>query len=238
MKRITPLAALMLALSAPAFAQVAPVPPLMNFQARLAKSDGTPLPDGTYTVMLSLWDAVSGGDPTVDQLWMEIETVTTQNGMFAVTLGNTTALTDGLFNNPVWLEIQVGMDAPLAPRQQLVTVAHAFKADTVPDGSITATQIAAGTITADKLAPGVAGGFSLPFVASAAADSALLDLTNTLHGATNVVHIIAGHTSDTPRADGREIVAARCFPLTSLPHDISPRLAKNLQGWLKLLPER
>ena len=60
----------------------------------------------------------------------------------------------------------------------------------------------------------------------------------TLHGATNVVHIIAGRTSDTPRADGREIVAARCFPLTSLPHDISPRLAKNLQGWLKTAPRK
>ena len=106
----------------------------MNFQARLANQDGTPLPDGTYTIMLSLYDDPAAGN----QVWTEIETVTSHNGLCAVTLGSVTPLTDSVFSNPVWLEIQVGMDAPLTPRQQLVTVAHAFKADTVPDGSITA----------------------------------------------------------------------------------------------------
>ncbi len=52
------------------------------------------------------------------------------------------------------------------------------------------------------------------------------------HGATNVVHVIAGRTSDTPRADGREIIAAQCFPPDALPPDISSRLAENLPGWL------
>ena len=132
-------AALLLALSAPAFAQVSPVPPLMNFQARLANPDGTPVPDGTYTVTLSLWDVASGGSVMTDQLWAETETVTVHNGSFAAVLGNTTALTDSIFNSAVYLEIQVGANDPLAPRQQLVTVAHAFKADvalSVPDSSI------------------------------------------------------------------------------------------------------
>jgi ADP-ribose pyrophosphatase YjhB (NUDIX family) len=55
-----------------------------------------------------------------------------------------------------------------------------------------------------------------------------------LHGATNVVHVIVGRTSDTPRADGREIVAARWFALTALPHELNPRLAENLRVWFAL----
>jgi hypothetical protein len=59
---------------------------------------------------------------------------------------------DGLFNANLWLEIKVGTDAPLTPRQPLVSVAYALKANSVPDGSIGAAQIASGAITSDKLA--------------------------------------------------------------------------------------
>ena len=146
MKRIFPaaIAALLMLVPFNAFAQVSPVPPLMNFQARLAKPDGTPLPDGTYTVTVSLWDIATGGSIMTDRLWTETETVTVRNGVFSALLGKTTALTGGLFNNAVYLEVQVGTDAPLAPRQQLVTVAHAFKADvalSVPPASITNSNI-------------------------------------------------------------------------------------------------
>lgn len=52
------------------------------------------------------------------------------------------------------------------------------------------------------------------------------------HGANNVVHVIAGHTGDTPRPDGREILAARCFAPDALPTDINRGLAEQLAGWL------
>ncbi len=55
------------------------------------------------------------------------------------------------------------------------------------------------------------------------------------HGATNVVHVIAGRTSDTPRPDGRETVAARWFALADLPVDIDRNLAANLPEWLSIL---
>lgn len=55
------------------------------------------------------------------------------------------------------------------------------------------------------------------------------------HGALNEVHVIAGHTPDTPRPDGREIVAARCFAPAALPQDISPGLKKDIQAWIRLL---
>ena len=52
---------LLLTLSVSVFAQSAPlIPSLMNFQGRLAKPDGTPVPDGPYRVRFSLWDAATG----------------------------------------------------------------------------------------------------------------------------------------------------------------------------------
>ena len=140
MKRTMSLTGLFLAFSAPAFAQVNPVPPLMNFQGRLTKPDGTPLPDGAHSVVFSLYNAKTGGT----LVWSETDSVTSRNGAFAVLLGNVTALSDAVFSSNTWLEIKIDGAAPLTPRQQLVSVAHAFKADTVPDGSITGAKIAGG----------------------------------------------------------------------------------------------
>ena len=46
------------------------------------------------------------------------------------------------------------------------------------------------------------------------------------------VHLVAGWTVDTPRPDGREIVAAAFFAPEALPEDLSPRLAEALAGYL------
>ncbi len=178
MKRLASLTGLLLALSAPALnAQVSPVPALMNFQGRLAKPDGTPLSDGAYTLTLSLYDDAAAG--TV--VWTEVETVNTHNGLFAATLGSVTALNAAVFSGPVWLEIQVGMDAPLAPRQQLVTVAHAFKADvalSVPPASITDDNIVSVDFSKITNFPaGTGGGWNL--TGNAALDPAVNFLGST-----------------------------------------------------------
>ena len=117
-------------------AQVAPAPYLMNFQGRLAKPDGTPVSDGTYSIQFSLYDAVTAGN----QKWTQtVSSVSVKNGSFAVLLSGFPATT---FNGNLWLEIKIGAAAALTPRQQMVSVAFAMKANSVPDGSITATQIA------------------------------------------------------------------------------------------------
>ena len=36
-------------------------PPLMNFQSRLVKPDGTPVANGIYSVRFSLWNTASAG---------------------------------------------------------------------------------------------------------------------------------------------------------------------------------
>jgi hypothetical protein len=140
------LSALSLSLPQVTQAQVSPAPALLNFQGRLAKPDGTPVADGTYSVRFSLWDAASAGTEKWNQT---AATINVHNGTFAALLGG---FPDGLFNTNLWLEIKVGTDAPLTPRQPLVSVAYALKANSVPDGSIGAAQIASGAITSDKLA--------------------------------------------------------------------------------------
>jgi hypothetical protein len=151
MKRILSLLAFFLLSACPVLAQTAPVPPLLNFQGRLAKPDATPVPNGTYSVKFTLFDAVTGGT----QKWTETDSVALKNGVFAVLLGKTTALTDSVFAGNRWLEIKVGSDPVLTPRQPLVSVAYAFKANTVPDTAITASKIKDASITASKLASGV-----------------------------------------------------------------------------------
>src|SRR5438309_1372952 len=80
------LLALLLMLSVSAFAQVAAVPQLMNFQGRLARPDGTPVADGNYSVRFSLWNVASGGTQAANEKWNQTQNVTARNGVFAVLL--------------------------------------------------------------------------------------------------------------------------------------------------------
>lgn len=53
-------------------------------------------------------------------------------------------------------------------------------------------------------------------------------LRESLHGATNIVHVFTGQFADDPRANGREVLELRCFPEDSLPGDLSPRVTGRL----------
>jgi hypothetical protein len=140
----------------PLRAQVVPAPGLINFQGRLSKPDGTPLPDGPYSIRFSLWDAESSGN----ELWSQtLPTIMVKNGVFATLLN--VGATPGLFDGNRWLEIKVGSDAPLAPRQPLVSVAYAMKANSVPDGSINTTQLANDAVTAAKIISNAVGAAKL-----------------------------------------------------------------------------
>lgn len=149
MRRALSLAAFLLMLSVRVFAQISAVPQLMNFQGRLTRPDGSPVANGNYSIRFSLWTAATGGTEKWNQT---VNPVTVRNGTFAVLLNTSTGAADK-FNGNLYLEIKIGTNTPLSPRQQIVSVAYAMKADSVKDGSITANSIANGSITADKLNP-------------------------------------------------------------------------------------
>jgi hypothetical protein len=139
---------LMLMLAVGAFGQITAVPNSMNFQGRLAKPDGTPVANGNYSIRFSLWSAATAGTERWSQT---VNPVAVRNGTFAVLLSN---FPPTAFDGDNWLEIKIGTNTPLTPRQQLVSVAYAMKAGKVPDGSIGTTQIANNAITSAKIADG------------------------------------------------------------------------------------
>ena len=147
--------ALLLSLGAANAQTITAAPNTMNFQGRLAKKDGTPVPDGVHTVTFRIYDAQTSGNVK----WAEqIGSLNTKNGAFSAVLGKIFPFNDVILNSAIWLEIQLDSDPALTPRQQFQSVAYALKANTVPDGAITTAKIADGAITTVKLAPGVGGG--------------------------------------------------------------------------------
>lgn len=106
------------------------VPQLISYQGSLTDSTGTPL-DTTVSITFTIYDASSGGM----NLWTETHpSVVIENGLFQVLLGSVTALSE-LFSANRWLGITVGGDTEMSPRQQIVSVAHAYRVGTVAGAS-------------------------------------------------------------------------------------------------------
>ncbi len=124
------------------------VPQMVNFQGRLTDSYGAPL-NGAADVTFSIYDASSGGN----LLWQESHAgLAVDNGLFHTLLGSLTPLdTSTVFTGADrWLEVQVGTDDPMQPRQQITSVAYsmrageadsALSADDVPGKEITPSSI-------------------------------------------------------------------------------------------------
>ncbi len=57
-------------------------------------------------------------------------------------------------------------------------------------------------------------------------------LEEPLYGTINRVHLFEGISRGEPRADGREVIEARFFPVSAMPEELSPALARHMPGWL------
>src|SRR5262249_54500628 len=92
LKILTYTTGLLMLLSMGALAQITAVPPLMNFQGRLAKPDGTPVADGNYSIRFSLWTAPTGG---VEKWNQTTPNIAVRNGVFAVLLNLNSGFENG-----------------------------------------------------------------------------------------------------------------------------------------------
>jgi hypothetical protein len=108
------------------------VPTTINYQGRLTTPAGTPVPDGSYSVVFKIYDASSGGSSK----WAESRSITTENGSFDVLLGSVNPIEDTVFNGSTrYLGLKVETDPELTPRTMMVTVPYAMRVSTVDGAS-------------------------------------------------------------------------------------------------------
>jgi len=106
----------------------ADIPPKINFQGYLTDSGGTPV-DGTVSMVLSIYNASTGGTP----LWTETQNVKVNNGTYSVNLGDANPIMLP-FDTPYFLGVKVGADAEMTPRTPLTSVGYAFRAKVADSG--------------------------------------------------------------------------------------------------------
>lgn len=130
---------LLVLLVAPGLARAQTVPPLVNFQGRLANPDGTPLPTADYQLTFRIYDAPTNGT----LIWgpQVFDGAAAQGhgpripvvqGYFNVMLGpvdvNGMALSEAFNGTSRFVETTVTNGPPILPRQQVLTTPFAFKA--------------------------------------------------------------------------------------------------------------
>lgn len=178
---LVPLLSLVWASSA--FAQTSNVPTLMNYQAYVTDASGVPIGQTAgepapvdRLVHFRFWDHATNADKTAggNLLFSHSQTVTINNGDFSVLLGQGGAITGDVstytdfadvFNSKdVFLGITVDVDGgdisndgEIAPRQQLVSAAFAFRskvAESVDNLAINSAMLAVDAVNSDNLRAG------------------------------------------------------------------------------------
>ena len=100
------------------------IPGKMNYQVMLTNDSDEPLADQAVSLVFRIYNADVGGL----MHWNETHNTSTNSiGVVSVTLGETAPLPSLVFNEPLWLEIQVDGEI-LTPRRELVAAPYALHA--------------------------------------------------------------------------------------------------------------
>ncbi len=129
-----------------------PVPPLMNYQGRLANADGTPFATADYELRVSLYDAATNGTLVWGPEVFDGAPGTGHGprlpvvqGYFNVMLGPVDLLersiADAFGGSNRFVEVTVRDRAPIHPRQRILAAPYALMAASVAPGSISDQQI-------------------------------------------------------------------------------------------------
>lgn len=103
----------------------ADVPQMINYQGRLTDSTGGPVKDSTYMVTFTIYNQAEGGLI----IWLEEDTIVTNNGLFSTMLGDNISLHENIFEEtPRYLGIQIHGQGEIYPRTALISVPYAFHA--------------------------------------------------------------------------------------------------------------
>lgn len=153
-------------------------PSLVSYQGRLTDpTTGNPVADGDYSMTFKIYDAESEGT----EVWSETRTVAVSGGLFNVLLGSVNPLSASDFSGPDrWLEVKVGSDEPMTPRQRIASVPYALNADTVDGQEASAFQgkyvrtVVVSPVPGDPLASGTALLNALAGITEASADNPYL----------------------------------------------------------------
>lgn len=129
MKKILVIIAVTFALTI-AFSYAA-VPHLINYQGKLTDSSGAPL-NNTYNIIFRIYDSENAGI----LLWQgTYNNVQVNKGVFNALLGDVSDTGYDFqklsFDKPYWLEIKVGEDEPMKPRQRITSAGYAISADSL-----------------------------------------------------------------------------------------------------------
>ncbi|MFO7676178.1 MAG: hypothetical protein R6X12_07690 [bacterium] len=141
------------------------IPRMMSYQGRLTDTLGVPVPNGSYSVVFRLYTQPSGGSA----FWTETQSVTTEDGLFAVLLGSVTPVATLPDAGTAYLGMAVAGGAELTPRLRIVSAAYAYLSEraasadqlqgkdttgfvrTAQANSVTSAMIVNGTIAAADL---------------------------------------------------------------------------------------
>jgi len=116
------------------------VPSAIGYQGQLTDhATGAPVPDGVYMMTFRIYDAYTA----TNAIWVQHDRpVAVEDGLFSTQIGeHDEPLGPQVFSGGSrWLGVQVGTDPEMAPRQPLLSVPYALRAETLRvGGSVSAT---------------------------------------------------------------------------------------------------